>query len=219
MGLSVARGFARYLRTLDGTCEVPPADLLPGCRRRLAPYLYSEAEVAALMAATAAIYFPQRGATYRALIGLLAVTGMRIGEAIALDRDDVDLAAGLVTVRAGKFNAARELPLHDSTVRALDHYRALRDRCWPVPTVPAFFLSMRGTRLHSGHVRETFRDLRRHAGISAGPGARQPRVHEYADVFVMPTRLRRSCSAPFRASGCRHNQSASRKARSASVGW
>jgi integrase/recombinase XerD len=92
--LSVARGFARYLRALDGISEVPPTDLLPSCRRRLAPYLYSEQEIAAVMAATAGIYFPQRAATYRTLIGLLAVTGMRIGEAIALDCDDVDLTRG-----------------------------------------------------------------------------------------------------------------------------
>jgi len=185
--LSVARGFARYLKTLDETCEVPLADLLPSHRRRLAPHLYSGEEIAALMTATEAIYFPQRGATYRTLIGLLAVTGMRIGEAIALNRDDVDLTAGLVTVRAGKFNAARELPLHDSTVRALDEYRMLRDRCWPTPKAPAFLLSMRGTRLLQSHVRETFRDLRRHAGISVGPGARQPRVHDLRDSFAVAT--------------------------------
>ena len=120
--LSIARGFARYLRTLDGRAEVPPADLLPGCRRRPAPYLYSDAEIAALMAATETLHFPLSRATYRTLIGLLAVSGMRIGEAIGLDRSDVDLAAGCVTVRGGKFGAGRELPLHDSTLRALEEY-------------------------------------------------------------------------------------------------
>jgi len=68
-----------------------------------------------------------------------------------------------------------------------NEYRALRDRCWPAPRVPAFFLSMRGTRLHSGHVRETFRDLRQHAGISAAPGARQPRVHDLRHSFAVAT--------------------------------
>ena len=92
--LSVARGFARYLRALDGISEVPPTDLLPSCRRRLAPHLYSGEDIAALMAATATIHSAFRAATYRTLIGLLAVTGMRIGEAIALDQADVDLAAG-----------------------------------------------------------------------------------------------------------------------------
>jgi integrase/recombinase XerD len=176
--LSVARGFAKYLRALDGITEVPPADLLPSCRRRLAPYLYSEQQIAAMMAATAGIYFPQRGASYRTLIGLLAVTGMRIGEAIALDRHDVDLITGCVTVRAGKWSAGRELPLQDSTVRALRNYRQLRDRYWPAPKVPAFFLSMRGTRVHPGHFRETFHDLCDQAGVTAPPGARQPRIHD-----------------------------------------
>lgn len=185
--LSVARGFARYLNTLDSTAEVPPNDLLPSHRRRLAPHMYSDQQIVALMTATETIHFPQRGATYRTLIGLLAVTGMRIGEAIALDRDDVDLEAGVVRVREGKFNAARELPLHKSTVAALDKFRTARDRFWPAPKTPAFFLSMRGTRLHSGHVRETFRDLREQAGVGAPPGARRPRAHDLRHSFAVAT--------------------------------
>ena len=185
--LSVARGFARYLRALDGISEVPPTDLLPSCRRRLAPHLYSGEDIAALMAATATIHSAFRAATYRTLIGLLAVTGMRIGEAIALDQADVDLAAGVVTVRAGKFGAARELPLHDTTLRALDEYRQLRDGRGPKPEVPAFFVSMRGTRLLSGHVREAFRDLRRRAGLTAVPGGRAPRVHDLRHSFAVAT--------------------------------
>lgn len=185
--LSVARGFARYLSTFDSTAEVPPTDALPSHRRRLAPHLYTEQQIAALMAATEAIYFPQRGATYRTLIGLLAVTGMRIGEAIWLDRQDVDLEARVVRVHEGKFNAARELPLHDSTVSALDEFQRLRDRFWPAPKEPAFFLSMRGTRLLPGHVRETFRDLRKRAGVTAAPGARQPRVHDLRHSFAVAT--------------------------------
>jgi integrase/recombinase XerD len=185
--LSIARGFAGYLRTLDGVSEVPPTDLLPSCRRRRAPHLYSDQDIAALMAATATIHSPFRAATHRTLIGLLAVTGMRIGEAIGLDRDDVDFAAGCVTVRAGKFNAARELPLHDSTLWALDEYRQLRDGRWPHPKAPAFFVSMRGTRLLSGHVREAFRELRQHTGLSAVPGGRPPRVHDLRHSFAVAT--------------------------------
>jgi integrase len=185
--LSVARGFARHLRALDGISEVPPADLLPSGRRRLAPHLYSDEDIAALMAATATIHSPFRAATHRTLIGLLAVTGMRIGEAIALDEGDVDLAAGCVTVRAGKWGAARELPLHDSTIGALDEYRQLRDSRWPQPKVLAFFVSMRGSRLLSGHVREAFRELRRHAGLTALPGGRAPRIHDLRHSFAVAT--------------------------------
>jgi integrase/recombinase XerD len=185
--LSVARGFARHLCALDGISEVPPEDLLPSCRRRLAPHLYSEADIAALMAATATIHSPFRAATHRTLIGLLAVTGMRIGEAIALDQGDVDVAAGCVTVRAGKWGAARELPLHDTTIRALDEYRQLHDGRWPHPKVPAFFVSMRGTRLLSGHVREAFRELRQHADLTAVPGGRPPRIHDLRHSFAVAT--------------------------------
>jgi integrase/recombinase XerD len=185
--LSVARVFARYLRAIDGISEVPPADLLPSCRRRQAPYLYSEQQIAAVMARTASIHFPQRAATYRTLIGLLAVTGLRIGEAIALDDEDVNLDVGCLTVRAGKWNAARELPMHASTVAALAEYRALRQRHWPAPKVPAFFLSMRGTRVHPGHFRETFHDLRIAAGVTGRPGSRRPRVHDIRHSFAVAT--------------------------------
>jgi integrase/recombinase XerD len=186
--LSIARGFARYLRALDGVSEVPAPDLLPSCRRRPAPHIYSDAEIVELMAATTTIHSPFRAATHRTLIGLLAVTGMRIGEAIALDGGDVDLAAGCVTVRAGKWNAARELPLHGTTIRALDKYRRLRDGRWPKPKSPAFFVSMRGTRLLSGHVREAFRELRQHAGLAAMPGeSRQPRIHDLRHRFAVAT--------------------------------
>src|SRR5438105_11872137 len=129
--LSVARGFARYLQTLDANTEVPPADLLPRQRRRVSPYLYSDADVVALMASTSTLRFPFRSATYCTLIGLLAVTGMRVGEAIALDRDDLDWAHQGLTIRAGKFGASRELPLHPSTIEALTNYAQLCDQRWP----------------------------------------------------------------------------------------
>jgi integrase len=156
-------------------------------KRRPDPRERTPEDIAALMAATATIHSPFRAATHRTLIGLLAVTGMRIGEAIALDQADVDLAAGVVTVRAGKFGAARELPLHDTTLRALDEYRQVRDGRGPKPEVPAFFVSMRGTRLLSGHVREAFRDLRRRAGLTAVPGGRAPRVHDLRHSFAVAT--------------------------------
>ncbi len=144
--LSVARGFARYLQTLDSNAEVPAADLLARQQRRASPYLYSDADVVALMAATSTLRFPLRSATYRTLIGLLAVTGMRVGEAIGLVRDDLDWSHRRLIIREGKFGASRELPLHPSTIDALEMYAQLRDQCWPQPRSP-FFISMAGTRL------------------------------------------------------------------------
>ncbi len=129
--LSIARGFARYLRSLDGRAEVPPADLLPRCRRRPAPHLYTDQEIAALLAATETLRFPLGRATYRTLLGLLVVSGIRIGEAIWLDRSDVDFESGGVIVRGGKPGAPRELPLHPSALQALEQYAQVRDRHWP----------------------------------------------------------------------------------------
>lgn len=99
--LSIIRSFAVYLKTIDPETEVPPSELLPWRSCRATPYLYSEQEVAALVAMTATLRTAHRVATYRTLIGLLAVTGMRVGEAIALDRGDFDAINGLPAYRSG----------------------------------------------------------------------------------------------------------------------
>jgi integrase len=120
--LAEVRLFARHLRTLDPRTEVPADDLLPAQIRRATPYLYTPREIAALMRATGNLRGTHVQATYRTLIGLLAATGMRIGEAIGLDRDDFDAGGGMVTIRHGKFDKARALPLHPTTVAALQDY-------------------------------------------------------------------------------------------------
>lgn len=106
--LSVVRRFATHLRGIGPATEVPPCDLLPGRSCRATPYLYSQEDVIALMTATAALRTPHREATYRTLIGLLAVTGMRVGEAIGLDRDDFDAVGGGLTIRRGKSGKTSE---------------------------------------------------------------------------------------------------------------
>jgi integrase/recombinase XerD len=184
--LSVARGFARYLQTLDPAAQVPPSDLLAYRRARPAPYLYSATEIDALLAATDTLR-PARAATYRTILGLLAVTGMRVGEALALDRDDVDLRQRRLTVREAK-HATRQLPLHPSTAAALDAYARRRDRLCPAPRAPSFFLSTAGTRLIYECVRETFIKLRRVAGLE--PAARRsPRIHDLRHSFAVHTLL------------------------------
>jgi integrase/recombinase XerD len=111
--LAIVRGFARYLQASDPRHEVPPINLLPAKFRRAVPYLYSEAEIESLMHAADRISSPLKAATYQTLIGLLAVTGMRIGEAIALDRSDVELLAGRLTVHHGKHGRSREVASPD----------------------------------------------------------------------------------------------------------
>ena len=124
--LCVVRGFATYLRALDAAVEVPPTDLLPYRRQRRTPYLYSQADIDALIAATALLRPPLRAATYRGVFGLLAVTGMRVGEVIALDDEDVDLHTGVLTINEAKFGKHRRLPVHPTTVAALRGYTADR---------------------------------------------------------------------------------------------
>jgi integrase len=133
--LGVVRGFARYLATIDPDSEVPSKDLLPATRPRVAPYIYSETEIAALMNAARQLRPPLRASRHVTLIGLLAATGVRPGEALALDRQDVDLRHGTLHVRAGKQKKQREVPLHDTTSRALGEYARQRDARFPKPGV------------------------------------------------------------------------------------
>jgi integrase len=187
--LSTVRGFAAYLHALDDTHQVPPADLCPNRPARATPYLYSDKEIAALMAATAILKGRLRRATYQTLIGLLAVTGMRVGEAIRLDRDDVDLAHGVLTVRDTKFGKSRELPVHPSTVTAVREYARERDRLCPEPSTPAVLISQAGTRLLYCAVHATFKQLRGHAGLKPRSASCRPRIHDFRHRFAVQTLL------------------------------
>jgi integrase/recombinase XerD len=185
--LSIARGFARYLQSLDPATEVPPADLLPRGRPRANPYLYTEEEVLALMHATRALRFPLNRATYKTVFGLLATTGMRIGELIGLDRDDFDSEERTLLVRNAKFSDTRLLPLHESTAEALGDYADLRDRLWPEPGSPAFFVSTAGKRLIYENVHTTFLYLVRTAGLRPRSERCHPRIHDFRHRMVVVT--------------------------------
>jgi integrase len=185
--LTVVRGFATYLHTLDPAIEVPPTQLLPAQSHRAVPYLYSDEDVVALMVAAETLRSPLRVLTYRTLIGLLAVTGMRIGEAIRLDRHDLDLEAGMLTVRLGKFGKSRELPLHASTLEAMHAYLQRRDQLFPVAKTPSLFISTAGTRLLHCGVHWTFLRLVRHAGLQPRSAACRPRPHDLRHSFAVRT--------------------------------
>jgi integrase len=188
--LAAIRPFARYLAAVIPGTEVPPAGLLPGpASRRAVPYLYSPAEITALMTAAAAIRSPLRAATYQTLIGLLAATGMRAGEVIRLDRPDTALQAGLLTIRQSKFGKSRQLPLHPSTVAALAGYAAVRDQCLPRPATPAFFVSLTGTRLIYKNVHRTFHQLTQRAGLRPRSPACRPRIHDLRHSFAVTSLL------------------------------
>jgi integrase len=187
--LSVVRCFATYVHALDPAHEVPPPDVLPQRPRRAIPYLYSQEEILALMAATTALRGGLRQATYRTLIGLLAVTGMRVGEAIRLDRADLDSVNELLTVRESKFGKSRELPLHPSTVAALRRYLRVREHHPSATVSNALFISPAGTRLLYCNVHATFRQLRRDAGLPAGSSGCRPRIHDLRHGFAVGTLL------------------------------
>jgi len=185
--LSIVRGFAAYLHLLDPSHQVPPRDLLPPRQHRATPYLYSAEEIERLMRAAQTMKSQHRRSTYRTLIGLLAATGMRIGEALALDRRDLDHAHHLLVVRHGKFGKSRELPLHPTTLAALERYLRRRER--PHTTSPAVFVSSTGSRLPYYDVQPTFRRLARQAGLTPRSNKCRPRLHDLRHSFAVQTIL------------------------------
>lgn len=187
--LGAVRQLAQYASTLDPRTEVPPPDLLPYSYRRQQPYIYSDDEIRLLI--DAAKQLPGitglRPYTYSTLLALFAVTGMRANEPLRLDRDDVDLAHGVLTVRQSKFGKSRYVPIHDSTQRALRHYAARRDRLCPNPHCRSFFLAERGTRVTEWALRWTFVKLSRQIGLRASTDSKGPRLHDFRHRFAVNT--------------------------------
>jgi integrase len=187
--LDVARIFARHLQALDPATEVPPGDVLSRRQGRIPPYLYSPEEIAALMNAAGDLAPPIRAATWRTLIGLLAVTGMRQGEACRLERDDVDLEAGTLVIRDSKFGKSRQVFLHLTAVAALRAYERARGRTFPGPAAGTFLVNSRGRPLDGPNLPKTFATLVTAAGIQAPPGQRAPRLHDLRHTFTVATML------------------------------
>jgi integrase/recombinase XerD len=187
--LTIVRCFAEYLSAIDPRTEVPSADLLPAPYHRRAPYIYSPEEVSALMAAARSLTPALKAATYETLIGLIACTGLRFGEAAGLDRDDVNLSDASLVVRCGKNGRSRHVPLHPTTVAALSAYAVRRDRLYPRPAATSFFVSMRGGRLPQSSVQYVFAGLRRETGLDERRGGRVPRIHDLRHSFVVHTML------------------------------
>jgi integrase len=189
MRLGAVRGFARYLHEVDRRVEVPAADLLPDKSGRAVPYLYTDEQIAALMQAAGTLRIAHKTATFRTLFGVLAATGMRVGEAVGLDRSDFDADSGTLTVRNAKFGKSRELPLHVTTTRALTQYLARGDRPRPAGPSEALLVSTVGTRLFMSDVQTCFRTLRARAGILPRSSACRPRMHDLRHSFAVRTLL------------------------------
>lgn len=189
--LTVVRGFARYLQTIDPAAELPPSGVLPPAvgGRRPRPYVYSQTEIVALMAAAGSWRPRLSAATMQTLIGLLAVTGMRIGEAIRMERSDLDLEHARLVVRNSKFGKSRQLPLHPTTIDALRAYLRSRDQLHPHVETNALLITATGKRLNRHNVERQFRQLRIQTGLTARPGSRPPRIHDIRHSFAVHTML------------------------------
>ena len=190
--LSMVRVFARFHSAVDPRTEIPPQDLLPFRYRRKPPYIYNSGEISRLLEASSHLQsaIGLRASTYSTLFGLLAVTGMRVSEPIALNRRDVDLLRGILTVRLTKFGKSRLIPVHLSTVEKLEKYSRLRDRFFSSPRCPSFFVSEKGTRLTNWSVRWTFVKLSREIGLRGSHDSHGPRLHDLRHTFAVKTLLR-----------------------------
>ena len=186
--LGLVRQFAKYVSALDPRTEIPSATLLPGRRPRGTPYVYSAEDVLALLDAAQSMRMAFIATTYTTLLGLLACTGMRVGEALALDRSDLDPRRGLLVVRHSKFGKSRLVPLAPTTLVALAAYGRARDRKIRRAKNPSLFTSSVGTRLDYGSVHRAFLRLVQRAGLS-DRRPRRPRIHDLRHSFVVGTLL------------------------------
>jgi integrase len=187
--LSFVRGFARYRSATDPRTEVPPCGLLPWGNRRAKPYPYIDEEIRGLM--DAALRLPTKHGlrpwTYYCLFGLLPVTGLRISEALSLQRPDVDLQEGILTIRHTKFGKFRLVPVHASTKQVLAEYAQRRDRILCRQTSPFFFVSDRGRPLAQRTVRQTFHKVSRQIGLRGAKQSHGPRLHDARHYFARQT--------------------------------
>jgi site-specific recombinase XerD len=186
--LSAIRCFARWAAASDPRVQVPPARLLPARPTRAAPYIYGEDQIQALLTATDQLHPAIRAATFHTLIALMTATGLRTGEAIALDVSSLDRSAATLRV-TGKYGKTRLLPLHPSVLRGLTDYLDDRERLLPARTCPALLISTTGRRLPPGTVHTTFRSLVRTARIEPASTVCRPRLHDLRHTFAVTTML------------------------------
>lgn len=183
--LGAVRGYARYLQTIDPATEVPPRGIWPSTAPRPTPYLWSAADIRALLDATGQLRPSLQAVTHETLFGLLAASGLRVGEALGLCRDDVDLLDGVLAIREAKFGRSRLVPLHHSATDALRAYTTRRDQLCPTATATTFFVTSVGTALRYGGVRTTFNQLTTAIGLRTATV--RPRMHDLRHSLAVRT--------------------------------
>lgn len=188
--LSIVRGFAVWLQATDARTEVPPPRLLPAKHRRPTPHIYTDSQIADLVRATSHLRSRSgvRAATFSVLIRLLAATGMRSGEAFALDIGDVDLVEAVLQIRNSKFGKSRQVPVQLCTCKALAAYSTFRDAAVPGRATSAFLVAASGTRLRPYTARQTFAKLCQAVGLRPSSknrrSGRGPRLHDLRHTFA-----------------------------------
>lgn len=190
--LSAVRGFARHLASTEPRTEIPPCGILAP-RRRRTPHIYTDQEIGALLDAMLAVPSAKglHRWTFYCIFGLLAVTGLRVGEALRLKRNEVDLDAGVLTVHASKFGKSRIVPIHPSTASVLADYTRRRDAQWPTPTSPAFFIGEQGRELNYSAIHLVFLAVSRQIGLRhPGDAYHGPRIHDLRHSYAVATLLR-----------------------------
>jgi len=189
--LSYVRHFAQYRSATDPRTEVPPSGLLPHKRQRPAPYIYTDEEIRRLLEAAKNLSPPKslHRWTYYTIFGLLVVTGIRISEILALNREDVDLEQDLLTIRLTKFGKSRLVPIHESTRNVLKQYARQRDVLQPTRMTSGFFISRAGKRLSSSTVRSTFLRLSSRIGLRDASRKIKPRLHDFRHHFAVDTMM------------------------------
>jgi len=191
--LSTVRRFAIWRSVADARTEIPPKNLLPYRYHRKPPYIYSDEEIEKIVESARNLPSAMglKGLTYATLFGLLATTGMRISEALALDREDVDLREKIVIIRKSKFRKSRLVPLHISTSDILENYAKERDRILSQPQNVAFFVSEQGTRVTQWATRDNFAKISREIGLREKIEGRRigsgPRLHDMRHRFAART--------------------------------
>lgn len=187
--LSALRHFARYHSAKDPRTEIPPEGLLPHNYRRRPPFIFTDDDISQLIGAAEKLPSSNglQAATFSTLFGLLAVTGMRMSEPIALNREDVDLEQGILTIRYTKFGKSRLVPLHDSAIEVLRRYDRLRNDVFPRPKTPRFFVSEHGADLSVWFVRYMFKKLLNQIGLQGATDGKNPRLHDLRHRFAIRT--------------------------------
>jgi integrase len=190
--LSMVRVFSMFRSASDPRTQIPPKGLLPFRYHRKPPYVYSDNEISGLLEAASRLGSANnlRAATYATVIGLIAATGMRIREPISLDREDVDLARGILAIRRTKFGKSRLIPVHSSTTEKLAKYNELRSRIFPRPNDASFFVSQRGIRLSHWSVRGTFVKLSHEIALRGPNDSHGPRLHDLRHTFAVKTLIK-----------------------------